>query len=246
MPEYSDYVVYVDESGDHGLKHIDPNYPMFVLAFCIIQKDIYSEEVTTAVSDFKFKHFGHDQVVLHERDIRKTQEPFKFLHDKERREEFYDDLNTLMRRSDFTLVATAIRKRALDKKYEDPANPYDLALAYGLERVEWFLRERREGPATTHVVVESRGEKEDDDLELAFRRVCDGANQFNEKLPFQIVFADKQSNSAGLQLADLMARPIGRKILKPGQDNRAFDILEEKFRRSDSGRVEGYGLKIFP
>ena len=30
---FSKYVVYVDESGDHGLKNIDPNYPVFVLAF---------------------------------------------------------------------------------------------------------------------------------------------------------------------------------------------------------------------
>ena len=29
---YSDYIVYVDESGDHGLKTIDENYPVFVLA----------------------------------------------------------------------------------------------------------------------------------------------------------------------------------------------------------------------
>ena len=31
--DYSDYIVYVDESGDHGLKTIDENYPVFVLAF---------------------------------------------------------------------------------------------------------------------------------------------------------------------------------------------------------------------
>jgi len=43
MPEncYSDYVVYVDESGDHGLKNIDENYPVFVLAFCIFKKQDY-------------------------------------------------------------------------------------------------------------------------------------------------------------------------------------------------------------
>ncbi|WIX32645.1 DUF3800 domain-containing protein [Salinicola sp. JS01] len=41
MPEtgrnrgFSDFVVYVDESGDHGMLNIDANYPVFVLAFCI-------------------------------------------------------------------------------------------------------------------------------------------------------------------------------------------------------------------
>jgi hypothetical protein len=36
--EYGDYIVYVDESGDHGLRSMDPNYPLFVLAFCIFDK----------------------------------------------------------------------------------------------------------------------------------------------------------------------------------------------------------------
>lgn len=30
---FSEFVVYVDESGDHGMVKIDPNYPVFVLAF---------------------------------------------------------------------------------------------------------------------------------------------------------------------------------------------------------------------
>lgn len=40
---YSKYVVYVDESGDHGMVNIDPNYPVFVLAFCVFHKRHYSE-----------------------------------------------------------------------------------------------------------------------------------------------------------------------------------------------------------
>jgi len=36
---YSDYVIYVDESGDHTLTAIDRDYPVFVLDFCIFRKD---------------------------------------------------------------------------------------------------------------------------------------------------------------------------------------------------------------
>ena len=35
---FSDYVVYVDESGDHSLERIDPDYPVFVLALCVFHK----------------------------------------------------------------------------------------------------------------------------------------------------------------------------------------------------------------
>jgi hypothetical protein len=49
-----------------------------------------------------------------------------------------------------------------------------------------------------------------------------------KKLPFEIVIADKKSNSEGLQFADMVARPIGLSILKPDQPNRASTILEKK------------------
>jgi len=60
------------------------------------------------------------------------------------------------------------------------------------------------------------------------------------------VFADKKSNSTGLQLADLIARPIGLHVLKPEQDNRAFAIIDDKFYRNGKGIRNGYGLKCFP
>lgn len=47
-------------------------------------------------------------------------------------------------------------------------------------------------------------------------------------------------------VVDLIARPIGRKILKPDQPNRAYDIIETKFRRDPKGNVKGWGLKVFP
>ncbi len=40
--EHSDYIVYVDESGDHSLSSIDEGYPIFVLSFCVFQKTYYS------------------------------------------------------------------------------------------------------------------------------------------------------------------------------------------------------------
>lgn len=94
--------------------------------------------------------------------------------------------------------------------------------------------------------LEKRGRREDDELELAFRRICDGANRWGRLNSFELVFADKRTNSAGLQLADLTARPIGRHVMDPSQHNRAWTILAAKLRRSPVGAVQGWGLKIFP
>lgn len=61
--EFSVYLVFVDESGDHGLETIDQGYPVFVLAFCIIKKTDYTGVLVPALQNFKFKHFGHNQII---------------------------------------------------------------------------------------------------------------------------------------------------------------------------------------
>src|SRR5260221_14230294 len=82
MPD-SDYIVYVDESGDHSLTSIDRNYPIFVVAFSIFSKATYAATVA-ALLKLKFDAFGHDMVVLHEREIRKRTGEFAFIREPER------------------------------------------------------------------------------------------------------------------------------------------------------------------
>jgi hypothetical protein len=94
-------------------------------------------------------------------------------------------------------------------------------------------------------------EQEDKELELEFRRICDGKNPLGIQLPFEILFSDKKAMSSGLQLADLVARPVGLYVLRPDQPNRAFDALTKKFY-CEGGRpkvgegYDGWGLKIVP
>jgi len=243
---FSEYIVFVDESGDHGMKFIDPNYPVFVLAFCIFQKTKYATTLVPALKHFKFKYFGHDQVILHETDIRKDRGDFAILKTREKKELFLDELSEIVRSTSFSLIATAIQKEALRARYANPDNPYHVALSFGLERVFYYLRSVGQAKLKTHIVVEKRGKKEDAELELEFRRVCDGHNYLNQLFPFEIVFADKKSNSAGLQMADLIARPVGMKILRPDQCNKTHDIIEGKFYRNETGQFNGWGLKCFP
>lgn len=44
-PAFGDFLVFVDESGDHSLTSINPEHPVFVLAFVIIAKTAYVGEV---------------------------------------------------------------------------------------------------------------------------------------------------------------------------------------------------------
>ncbi len=246
MSDYSDYIVFVDESGDHGLDTVDPGYPIFVLAFCIMRKDDYIHQLTPAIQAVKFNHFGHDNIILHERDIRKDDKAFSSLKTKEKKEVFLGDLSQIVAATRFTLVCCAIKKDHLKSRYSEPGNPYHIALGFGLERAFYYLQTQGATDKKTHIMVEMRGKKEDNELELEFRRVCDGNNYVRETLPFEITFLDKKCNSPGLQLADLVARPVGVHVLRPDQPNRAYDVLQEKFYRNPSGRVQGWGLKCFP
>ena len=244
--DYSDYIVYVDESGDHGLVNIDSGYPVFVLAFCVFRKQDYTDQVIPALQRFKFEQFGHDMVVLHEHEIRKDKGQFRILNTREKKGAFMAGLGDLVQDAPFTLIATVIKKDILAARYSDPEHPYHMAMKFCLERLHKFIQGEGQGDKTTHIVFEKRGKREDDSLELEFRRVCDGSNWTGKRFPFEAIFASKKINSGGLQFADLVARPVGLSVLRPDQPNRAFDVLEEKFYRDGSGNREGWGLKCFP
>ncbi|MEN8940895.1 DUF3800 domain-containing protein [Acinetobacter baumannii] len=91
--DFSDYIVYVDESGDHTLNGYNAKYPVFVLAFCIFHKRYYTETVIHKLEQLKFKHFGHDIIVMHERDILKGTGDFRNYSSKEQKESLLNDLN---------------------------------------------------------------------------------------------------------------------------------------------------------
>lgn len=243
---FSEYVIYIDESGDHGLDRINPQYPVFVLATCLFKKFEYRELVVPTFLELKHRFFGHDMVVLHTRDIRKATGPFCMLQNAETREKFFADLNGAMAAAPTTVVAAVIDKHRLRDRYLHPHNPYEVAMRFCLERAYGQLRSLKQDRLLTPVVVEQRGRKEDEELELSFLRIVQGDNQWNCRLPFSLIFADKKANSIGLQLADLIAHPIGRHHIKPDQPNRAYEIVRTKLRCNPKGGVEGWGLKIFP
>lgn len=252
--KFSDYIVYVDESGDHGLSSVDPAYPVFVLAFCIVHKRDYVHCIVPALQRFKFDWFGHDLVILHEHDILKRKHPFGFLQYDDLRDRFMAGLSKVMADSPMTIVAAIVRKEQLKQRDGQPYSPYQLALSFCFEKAWDFLATRQPPGMTVHIVCESRSPREKpglgrEDRELEFRRIVQGAHPMRSSVRdmrgFNLVFAGKQANSTGLQIADLVARPIGLSVLRPSQPNRAFEIIQQKIWK---GSVEGQldGLKVFP
>ena len=246
MPRFGEYIIYVDESGDHSMVDINAQYPRFVLAFCIFPVREYVTRVVPAVERLKFDFYGHDMVVLHEREIRKAAPPFDILREHATRAAFMSRLDDLVARPRFGIVATVIRKHEFKERVGTDVSPYNVALEYGLERVFLQLQQRNQVGRTTFVIFESRGKDEDQALELEFRRIMDRTVMRGMPQTLEFLCVSKQTNSSGLQVADLVARPIGIHDLRPNQTNHAWEILERKIVRSPSGEIHGFGLKVYP
>ena len=241
--DFSDYIIYADESGDHGLESINPQFPVFSLVFCVFDKAAYANEVEPAVRLFKYKWFGHDAVVLHEREIRKQTPPFDFLRSsKEVREAFFADLNELMGSMPMWGYASVIDKEKLRAKYSNPWNPYEVAMHFCMERLCSRMHSEKQAGRVVHVLFESRGTSEDRALELEFRRIVSNQAQWGWKrvdfsgMTFEPVFVPKAANLAGHQITDLIARPLALRALKPDQPNRAADEVRSKI----------VAFKVFP
>ncbi len=244
--DFGDYLVFVDESGDHSLTSIDSIYSVFVLAFVIVTKSDYVGRITPGLQNFKMRYWGHDEIVLHEHEIRKPRDAFSFLMHKRVREDFIEELSGLMVVLPATIIAVVIDKPAFAHLHSPDARAYDHAMEAGLNAVYQHLADVGQAERNTPIIVERRGRREDFDLELAFRRFCDIGYAHGCLLPLELVMVPKTANSAGLQLADLVARPIGIHHLRPSQTNRAFDIIQGKLRRTPQGIARDLGLILIP
>ena len=168
-------------------------------------------------------------------------------------QKFLRELSDIISELPIKIIASVIDKRKLEAQYKTPLNPYDIALLFCMERCSAFLAESNDLTRATFIIVESRSPRssgfgrEDEDLYQCFKSIKSGKHALQsarDKMKnFELLMASKKSNSIGLQLADLIARPIGLSVLRPDQPNRAFEIIKSKIWKSN---YDMSGLKIFP
>lgn len=235
MAAFSQYIVYADESGSPVLGADAADFPVFVLVFVVVHKKHYVEHLVPKVQMLKFNAVGHDQLILHERDIRRQANAFAFLQVSEAsRKAFIAETTLIIETGEFSLCCAIIDKKKLSEKYASPWSPYDLALTFCMEEAASVLLKKGEKNVRINVVFEARGANEDKHLELEFRRIASGKPKIGKaslavkEFEWEPMFVDKRANSTGLQIADLAARPLGLSYLRPTQPNRAAQILRAK------------------
>jgi len=129
---------------------------------------------------------------------------------------------------------------------KSPIDPYMLSMDCIVER---FVFELEEINQSGIIIAESRNSILDNELELAFLNLkVQGTSYVSasrvKKAISQLSIKDKKENIAGLQIADLIASPIGRENL--GKRNQIdYEVIEKKYRNK-GGKYWGYGLVVLP
>jgi len=223
-------IVFADESGDNGSRSIDPDFPLFVLALCLFDVDYYIHKVCPQLQAIKFKYFGHDGVIFHERDIRKQLGPFSILREMSVRTDFQNDLSLLIDSLNFQIFAVIIDKRDYVSSSLAASDMYSVAMEASLRQLNGYLDSAEARVKDTAMMFESRGTQEDRALENAFSHAATMGPHRVRGRRFNFLCIAKRSNSLGLQLSDLVARPLGVATLRPDQPNRANDIILRKIQ----------------
>jgi hypothetical protein len=242
------YNLFIDESGDHGLSNLNPDFPVFLLCGIIISADAY-ESLRIDFNSIKQAIWNSEEVVFHSRDIRKCEKEFKYLFDLALKARFYEMLDSTIRNADYHIIASAILKEKYIRYYGRLSDDvYEISLSFIIERAIFYFDSLKSNNISLNIIIEKRGDKEDRKLKEHFQRILargtgyissERLNKYN----LHINFKSKKDNINGLQLADLIAYPIAKYVLEPKRVNPAFDVFKDKFYKA-AGKL--YGLKIFP
>ena len=243
----SNKILFIDESGTHNFRKIDPYYPVFVLAGCYMDNDYYINYANSLIDKFKLDFFGNKNVILHTRKIVRNQEEFEILKGTKIRQKFYNELNSLIRKLNFKIISCVIDLKRHNMKYKEPKDPYFYSLHIILERFVYTLSEEN---AYGEIIAESRNSHLDKLLIFHFERLKRKGTQYLspkeiKKRIKKFDLCPRNKNINGLQIADLVASPIGRYIL--GKNIKEdFRIIRHKFRTNKNGKYLGWGLIIRP
>lgn len=244
-----EFLVFLDETGDHSMQHIDKQYPIFALGAMICQTDKYINVINPSFDRFKYEFFNKRHVILHSTDIRRSRYDFKNLLNPEFRNRFFQDLNSIIYSAPFVFIVSLVDKIEHTEQYIDPDNPYDLTLSFIMERA-FFLIRKRYPNAKCRFVAESRDHKENNKLSETFNSYKQNGTGFirPEELDFitNLDFVSKKENETGHQIVDLCLYPLARTYLK-NKCHKSLRYYYDKFYKNPKTNSPiGYGIKTFP
>ena len=258
------YRLYVDEVGTDDMTNLDDDNHRYLSLTGVAMEVAYARDLLQPKLDWikssVFDHDPDDPLILHRADIARKRRKFGVLRDPEKEVLFTKAIMRVFENSEYTVITAFVDKKALAAKEQwRKKHPYHWLMEILVEKYVQFLERKK---ARGDIMPEGRKGKKDAELEKAFREVCDGTyyvgvSRIRERLTTTqaLKFRYKRDNIAGQQLCDLIAHPSHMYIrARYGHDvglgpftRRVVDILkDQKYDRSGTGEISGYGIKYFP
>lgn len=208
-------LIFVDETGDHDLVHIDKQYPLFGLGAVLIDENEYLK-MDIEIKMLKQEFFGDDGTfILHSSELKR---PLDKRSDKRNsvmlnpktRASFYKNFDErIIKTREFKIVACFIKKKMMADKYVYPADPYHFSFENILNRII------RYGDDLNVIHTEKRGTELDTELSSEYERLTKvgihsySAETLSARTTLKLI--NKKENINGLQLIDLILSCLARK-----------------------------------
>lgn len=258
------YRLYIDEVGTDDVQSVDADNERYLSLTGVAMKvDHARDELAPRMANLKAEIFGHDPddpLILHRKKIVKRSGPFHVLSDPEREAAFNAAIISIFQECDYRVITALIDKRAmLGKQTWKNKEPYHYLMEVMVEKYTQFLERKGE---IGDIMPEGRLGKKDERLQLAFLGTKARGTYYVSPARMaatipssNLKFRYKRDNIPGLQLADLIAHPshilIRRRMgheVKPGSFCEKVGVIlnNEKYDRSNVGRIVGYGVKWLP
>ena len=244
----STHVFYIDESGDINAK----GSPVFVLAAVGIENkdwDALNEEIALLKEEY-FPGLAREDVEIKGRYIAAGKDVFRELT-KAERDNFVNDLLSLMKRYVVVIMAVVIDKPHFIARRNSSDTMYDEAFEYLLERINIYLGRRG---ANGFLVMDSRGTSitgrkgPDNQIRQLYRIFKRQGTRFQTiHSVWEEPFFVASHYSPGIQLADMAAYSVYQVFSRAEQYHPWFTQLIGKLDVNPrTGRILGSGIKVFP
>ena len=216
------YRMYVDESGNSDLGQMgNQNERFLALTGVIIDLNYVRDTLHPEMELLKVQYFDShpdEPVILHRSDIVNRRGPFRLLAAPHASDDFNRRLLRLLGKWQYVVVTVCMDKQRHVGQYGTwSRDPYHYCMQILLERFCFFLHQHG---STGDVMAESRGGKEDRRLKDEFRKLWESGTGYWDPCRLQPLLTSrelkvkpKSANTAGLQLADLLANPCRSEIL---------------------------------
>lgn len=258
------YRLYIDETGNADLAASnDPNHRYLSLTGIVMDIDHVRQFATPGLNTIKHEILGHDPdstPVMHRKDILQKNYPWHLLRDPPTETRFNGLLLEYLTNTEYVVITAVIDKQEHLNRYSVwRHDPYHYCLEVLIERYALWLHYRHK---IGDVMGEVRGGNFDRRLENCFSRFYARGTTYVRADVIQthltsknLKMKRKQENVTGLQIADLLAHPSALHIrsqsvgdvMPSGFGAQIVHLLiDQKYNRSRTGKIDGYGTKWLP